>query len=92
MSLPCLDGLFMKCRVLGRKGPLEGTPRSPLLGVGSAQVPNSLAGTPGFKSPLSPFSAPQTQSGWRQRGELAFVNSNVRCPTRAERLSIIFRF
>lgn len=60
MSLPCLDGLFIKCRVLGRKGPLEGTPRSPHPGVGSAWAPNSLAGTLG-KSP-SPRSVPPTDT------------------------------
>lgn len=83
VSLPCLDGLFIKCRVLDRKGPLEGTPRSPRPGLGLARAPNSLTGTPG-KSPLSRFSAPQTQSGRSKRGELAFVNSNVRCSTPGE--------
>ena len=28
-TLPSLDGLFIKCRLWGRKGPLEGTPRGP---------------------------------------------------------------
>lgn len=83
VSLLRLDGLFIKCRVLDRRGPLEGTPRSPRPGVGLARAPNSLTGTPG-KSPLSGFSAPQTQSGRSKRGELAFVNSNVRCSTPGE--------
>lgn len=92
MSLPCLDGLFMKCRVLGRKGTLEGTPRSPHPGVGSARAPDSLAGTPG-KSPLSTFSAPHRHKA----GAGSAGSSRLSIPTfgvrpRAERLSIIFRF
>lgn len=73
-----LDGLFIKCRLWGRKGPLEGTPRGPRpgRGEGSAGALNLWRGSSG-KAP-SLFKYPPTyKSGRRKRGESALVNSNV---------------
>lgn len=86
-TLPSPDGLFIKCRLPGRRGPLEGTPRSPGprardKGVGSARGPGSLAGIPGKSPPASPpSSAPQTQKRAQEARGARVCQSNVRRPT-----------
>lgn len=78
VTLLSLDGLFIKCRLWGRKGPLEGTPRGPRPGSGggSARALTLWRGSSG-KAPSRFKHPPDTKAGAGSAGESALVNSNV---------------
>ena len=78
VTLLSLDGLFIKCRLWGRKGPLEGTPRGPRPGSGggSARALTLWRGSSGKAPSLFKY-PPDTKAGAGSAGESALVNSNV---------------
>lgn len=67
VTLPCPDGIFIKCRSPGRKRPLEGTPRCRRSGAGSSRAPGSPEGIPG-ESPLPRPGPPDTKRAQEARG------------------------